>query len=102
MHDAVQALARHYEAEDEQRTPPRPHLAERSERIFDAVQRVCEWRLGRGRIVAEPGSESELPDGVNSVAEIVACLKRIRKSVQLWTKEYGRQGYLNYVQKFIL
>lgn len=34
-------------------------------------------------------------------AEIVACLKRLRKSVQFWTKSGGRQGYLNYIVEFL-
>jgi len=92
VHDAIHALARHYEAEEEQRTPPRPRLAERAQRVFEAVQKACEWRLGRG---------TAGPDPPNTLTEIVACLKRIRNSIELWTKEYGRQGYLNYVQEFI-
>ena len=30
-----------------------------------------------------------------------ACLKRIRKSVQRWNKEGGRQGYLTFVGRFV-
>lgn len=52
-----------------------------------------------------PETESELPEAVYTLAEIAACLKRIRKSVELWTKtktkEQGRQGYLNFVQNYI-
>ena len=32
---------------------------------------------------------------------IVACLKRIRESIQRWNKEGGRQGYLTFVQRFV-
>ena len=34
-------------------------------------------------------------------SEIVACLKRIKSSVKLWTKKGGRQGYLNFIQQHI-
>ena len=33
--------------------------------------------------------------------EIIACLKRVRKSIHLWTREGGRQGYLTFVSRFI-
>ena len=32
--------------------------------------------------------------------EVIACLKRIRSSIKLWTKDYGRQGYLHYVEQW--
>jgi hypothetical protein len=31
---------------------------------------------------------------------LTRCLKRLRKSIALWTKEGGRQGYLNYLSQF--
>ncbi len=32
---------------------------------------------------------------------MIACLKRIRSSIQLWNKEGGRRGYLNFVSQFV-
>jgi hypothetical protein len=32
---------------------------------------------------------------------IIACLKRIRKSVEKWNKQGGRQGYLTFVEQFV-
>jgi hypothetical protein len=32
---------------------------------------------------------------------IVECLKRIRKSIQRWNREGGRQGYLKFVEQFV-
>ena len=32
---------------------------------------------------------------------IIACLKRIRKSVARWNKEGGRQGYLTFIGRFV-
>ncbi len=70
--------------------------------VFEAVKFMCDWRLG------EPQSEdSEMPDletlGLRpkTLDEIVACLKRIRKSISLWTKQGGRQGYLIFVSNFL-
>lgn len=36
-----------------------------------------------------------------SSKELMKCLKTIRSSLQFWTKENGRQGYLNYMNEFI-
>jgi hypothetical protein len=39
-------------------------------------------------------------ESIKTVDEIILCLKRLRKSVKLWTTDYGRQGYLNYIAQF--
>ena len=88
----LESLIAHYTAELQGR-PPRgaPSDANRR-RVFEAVLDVCEWRLGRG-----PEADGQL----NTVEEIVACLKRVRKSAQRWTRRGGRQGYLTFVSRFI-
>src|SRR6266480_1045319 len=45
--DAVAALVRHYEAEQEKRSVGASRLSDRAGRIFVSVQRMCESRLGR-------------------------------------------------------
>jgi hypothetical protein len=45
--DAIDALIRHYHAEEEQRTPPVMRLGDRAQMVFQSVQGMCEWRLGR-------------------------------------------------------
>lgn len=69
--------------------------------LFEAVQSMCEWRLGR---TSEPPGESAA--GAPSMGSIdmevlILCLKRLRKSVPKWTKRGGRQGYLNFMSQFI-
>ena len=36
-----------------------------------------------------------------TVEEIIACLKRIRKSVEGWYKRGGRRGYYEFIQQFV-
>ena len=36
-----------------------------------------------------------------SLADILLCLERIRKSVKLWNEQSGRQGYLDYISEFL-
>ncbi len=94
-------LIRHYSAEAQQRTVTLPPLNADRQAIFDRVQAMCEWRLGRSNARAEEGLAVPMPRTI-SVDELVACLKRIRKSVQRWTKQGGRRGYLTFVDQFIL
>jgi hypothetical protein len=98
--DAVNALTRLYEAEELNREPPKARLSDRSQKIFDAVRKVCDWRLG-----LDPGPpdrmDEEVPEPI-ARAEMVACLKRLRKSIERWSKQGGRQGYLHFVQQYIV
>jgi hypothetical protein len=96
--DAANALVRHYEAEVEARGAPRAPLSDRATRVFEAVRPICEWRLGRAP--APDKSPSEF-DASLTAAQLVLCLKRIRKSIDFWTKEGGRQGYLNFVSEYV-
>jgi hypothetical protein len=95
--DAMDALVRHYHAEEEQRTPPTPMLAERPERVFRSVLAMCEWRLGRSSFLGEAAApESGMP-----VSELVTCLREIQKSIPRWSRQGGRQGYLEFVSQYL-
>ena len=86
-------------------TPKEPRLSGHSELVFNAVKTVCNVRLGRQELKAE--SEAEAEDSLDlsgmevSPEVILACLRKIRKSVDRWNKQAGRQGYLNFVAQFI-
>lgn len=99
--DAIQALTRYYRAEEEHLNPPRLRLSERGQRVFDSVKTMCEWRLGREKLVNQ--NKEQLDVGIRpiTVSEIIVCLKYIHKSVQRWNKQGGRQGYLRFVTQFI-
>lgn len=103
MDAAVEALARAYAAEAGGRTPPRARLDALEQEVFDRVRAVCEWRLGRDKMVGEGGEQNAIMKDMTSktLDEIIACLKRIRTSIKRWTKERGRQGYLSFVAQFI-
>jgi len=95
--DAVDALVRHYRAEQEGRQPPSNRLDDRAERVFQALTEICEWRLGRGRL----SGLDEIPGASIPVAELVECLRRIQKSIRLWNREAGRRGYLGFVSQYV-
>ena len=74
--------------------PQKTSSAELKIAVYQAVRAACEFRMGRGARAHQDIEPLEL-------SEILACLKRIRKSVQTWTRRDGRQGYLNFVSEFV-
>lgn len=93
------ALIRTYQAEQSQRQVAPPVLNPLRQGLYDAVQGMCELRLGRETLAHEGGPDFALP--TVSLEEIIACLKRIRKSVKTWSKRGGRRGYLSFVEQYV-
>lgn len=89
-----------YRNEKQSRTTPAPKLGENAQMVYDRVKAMCEWRLGRTDITAGKKSVQVKLEPI-SVDEIMNCLKRIRKSVDLWNKQGGRQGYLYFIDNNI-
>lgn len=100
--DALDALVRRYVAEQQDRTPPKLRLSGRATRVFDAAERMCEWRLGRVALGEDDRDAVMPPDERIAVDDLVICLKRIRKSVHTWNEQGGRQGYLSYISNFFV
>jgi hypothetical protein len=94
---ALEALVSRYGAEARGRTPREHALPGLRGEVYDAVLSICEWRIGRAPLDGGPAMDEQR----NSAEELAACLKRIRNSVQRWTKERGRQGYLTFVARFL-
>ena len=90
-------LIRTYQAEQTGRSISRTALTELRQGLHDDVKAMCDWRLGRAEL---GGKKTPAPPPIRP-DEIVACLKRIRKSVQKWSKQSGRRGYLSFVEQFI-
>jgi len=95
--DAIDALVRHYHAEEEQRTPPPARLGDRAQRVFLNVQGMCEWRLGRSGL---PGATAETTSGI-PVADLGKCLRKIQKSIPRWSGQGGRKGYLDFISQYL-
>jgi hypothetical protein len=89
-----------YRNEKQGRTRPTPKLGENARLVYDRVKEMCEWRLGRKSIKAGKGSARLTVERI-TVDGIMDCLKRIRKSVDLWNKQGGRQGYLYFIDNNI-
>ena len=99
---AIEALIRTYRAEAVGRTLKIPTLKALPQEVYQTTKAMCEWRLGRETLFKQDGEPLGEMLPVIPLGKMVACLKRIRKSINLWTRQGGRQGYLNYVNEFIL
>jgi hypothetical protein len=92
---SLESIIDHYAADKIGRPPRNFSLGEAEAEIFQHVQSVCDWRLGRP-------SSTEMPQVEPiSIDEIIQCLKRILKSVEKWNKREGRQGYLYFISKYV-
>jgi hypothetical protein len=95
---ALDALIDFYRAEARGHIPKEFHLPEKETLVFQRVQDMCEFRLGRGNL----GSNVQAISIEKKTAdEILACLRKIRKSVDRWNKQGGKQGYLQFVSEFV-
>ncbi|MGO9199390.1 MAG: hypothetical protein ACLQM8_02475 [Limisphaerales bacterium] len=92
---AYDAAVAHYVAVARQQTPKAANLTGLDATLFEAVRDVCDWRLGLVRYADRPQVSPVPPE------DMVACLRRLRKSVDFWTEQGGRQGYMEYIEKFI-
>jgi hypothetical protein len=99
--EAIQALIHHYTAEARGRPEPDVRLTDLGLEVYDLVATMCEWRLGRAELSTEEGEPLDQHIEPKSLDEIIACLKRIRKSIRRWHKDGGRRGYLDFVSHYV-
>jgi hypothetical protein len=98
---AVEALLRAYQAEAKGRQAAPPPPDPLAQEVYTLARVTCEWRLGRGApFENEQGEPVEVSLKPVTLDEMVACLKRIRKSINRWSREGGRRGYLAFVSQF--
>ena len=105
VYTAIEWLIKYYTAESQGRTSGYSTPKGTSGELAEKVKATCEVILGK------PSAEKEkmldikkmlgFKQKVVSPSEMSDCLKRIKSSIKFWTKQNGRQGYLNYVKKFI-
>src|SRR6266536_1664481 len=78
--DAIDAVIRHYHAEEVGRRAPVLRIGGRARRVFETVQEICLLRLGRTQ------DSLRTPDGNGiPLAELIKCLRQIQKSIPRWT-----------------
>jgi len=98
---AYDAAIAHYQAILRGLAPKPDGLTGLDAEVFSAVQGICEWRLGHRAI--EGDSDAATAEAVTPIpiADLVGCLKRLRKSVDRWNRTGGRHGYLQLVSQYV-
>jgi hypothetical protein len=95
---ALDALIDVYRAEARGHTPKDISLPEPESTVFQRAKEMCDFRLGR----QEATTRIQVPfEGETTANDIVACLRKIRRSVERWNKRGGQQGYLQFVSEFV-
>lgn len=105
--EAVKGLIRTYKAERDGRPAPPLRLGPLAREAYDAVQVMCEWRLGRRPLELERETEKgreaftlDVGEGAITLDEMIACLQRVLNSIERWNKQLGRRGYFDFVSQF--
>ncbi len=98
---ALETLIKVYSGELRGREVPTPQFKPEEEEAFNAARAMCEWRLGRAAMEDEKGRKIEGGPEPITLEEIIACLKRILKSVDAWYKRGGRRGYYEFIRQYV-
>jgi hypothetical protein len=99
--NVLNILIRSYRFEQQNREFSQQTMKPLAEELCKHVKLMCECRLGREKLVGIVRKSKRPSPTPISIEEVVACLKRIRKSVDLWNKQGGRRGYLQYIDQFV-
>jgi hypothetical protein len=94
---ALEALGRTYMRERTGGAPVLPKN-EQARGLYEAIKGISDWQLGKTSMVDEEGSP--MTPRVITHDDMLACIKRLRKSVSTWNKNSGSRGYLEYVKQF--
>jgi hypothetical protein len=95
---ALDALIEVYRAEARGHTPKDMSLTGAEGMVFQRTKEICEYRLGR----QAGATRIQMPfEGDKTAHDILACLRKIRRSVERWNKRGGQQGYLQFISEFV-
>jgi hypothetical protein len=92
---ACDAAINYYRALASQQTPKPVNLSGLDAKVFEGIKKMCEWRSGWS-----PGSKQGELTPI-PLEDLLACLRKLRKSVDYWTKHGGRQGYMQYIEHYV-
>ncbi len=98
---ALETLIKVYSGELRGREVGLPQFKPEERKAYDAAKGMCESRLGRTPMEDEKGKKMEARGEPLTVEEIIACLKRVLKSIETWYKRGGRRGYYEFVSQYV-
>src|SRR5512146_2170361 len=81
---ALEALGRTYQREKTGGGEPVLPKGELAQDVYKSVKMTCDWQLGKENLVDEEGQPMHVEP--LSIDEMQTVLKRLRKSIDTWTK----------------
>ena len=87
---ALNGLVRTLQNEQRGKKAPNLKLKSDEQTIYKLLQSLANLYLGK---------DDMKPDQLLTVDEMVACFKRIQRSIKLMSDQ-GRQGYVNFIKQF--
>lgn len=96
----VEQLIKSYNAEMQGRAYSPSVLQQHEQEAYDSVKAMCEFNLGR-QALGNGDDAVNIPEGQLTVEELLACLKRIKKSIEFWQKRGGRRQYYEFVRGYV-
>lgn len=87
---ALNGLVRTLQNEQRGKKAPNLKLKNDEQTIYKLLQSLANLYLGKDDIK---------PDQLLTIDEMIACFKRIQRSIKLMSDQ-GRQGYLNFIKQF--
>ena len=95
-----EAVTEHYRADERGSQPRSFALTEIQEELASGLKNTAEFRLGRATVEAEGSNPVDDAPPIDH-ATLIRCLRKLQKSLSKWSKKGGRQGYLNFISKFV-
>ncbi|RLV57897.1 hypothetical protein D5018_20145 [Parashewanella curva] len=85
---ALSAVVKDLKAKQKNTTiQPNSSLSGNDFQLYSAITNACQTLSD---------SDPEL-----SLEDLLNCCKAVKKSVKRWNKEYGRQGYITFISRFV-
>ena len=78
---------------------PTLKLKDDEQKLYDEFIGLTEGQFKGGALTDEDGDEIGIELRSLTVDEMIACFKRIQRSIKLMSDQ-GRQGYLNFIKQF--
>ncbi len=97
----VESLIKIYNAESQGRSAAPPQFQTHEQEAYDDLRATSEWRLGRQKLTDENDREIDIGPDPITLEEMIACLKRIKKSIEFWQKRGGRRAYYDFVSEYV-
>lgn len=108
----LETVLKHYQSKIKDREPKVISLNPLAQTTYERVLEICEMTLSNQPMLVEVNEnllgflpvkkKKEIPADPKTMEEVIICLRRVRDSIQFWTKEAGRQGYLMYIDQFLI